>query len=129
MKVEDDPTGGKLASMTAKLNGAPNRLDNVVQFHVGEIVTSLQLASMQPGGQEVILYTTILGTVGALLPFQSHQDVDFFQHLEMYMRQEHPPLCGRDHLMFRSAYVPVKDVIDGDLCEQFAMVSFSLHQS
>lgn len=36
------------------------------------------------------------------------QDHDFFQHLEMYMRSEHPPLCGRDHLSFRSYYFPVK---------------------
>ena len=36
------------------------------------------------------------------------------------MRQEAPPLLGRDHLSFRGAYFPVKDVIDGDLCEQFA---------
>lgn len=59
---------------------------------------------------------------GAMLPFTSREDVDFFVHLEMYLRQEHPPLCGRDHLAFRSAYFPVKDVVDGDLCEQYAQV-------
>ncbi|THU48341.1 hypothetical protein C4D60_Mb09t25210 [Musa balbisiana] len=26
----------------------------------------------------------------------------------MHMRQEDPPLCGRDHMAFRSAYFPVK---------------------
>lgn len=57
-----------------------------------------------------------------MLPFTSREDVDFFVHLEMYLRQEHPPLCGRDHLAFRSAYFPVKDVVDGDLCEQYAQV-------
>lgn len=121
--MEDDPTGGKLAAMTSHLNGAPNRLENIIQFHVGEIITSLQLTAMQPGGMEIVLYTTILGAIGILLPFQSRQDVDFFQHLEMHMRQENPPLCGRDHLMFRSYYFPAKDVVDGDLCEQFSMVS------
>lgn len=62
------------------------------------------------------------------------------------MRSEFPPLCGRDHLSFRSYYFPVKvgpggccpggvvpgvwstcvltwvllqNVIDGDLCEQY----------
>ncbi len=59
---------------------------------------------------------------GAMLPFTSREDVDLFVHLEMYLRQEHPPLCGRDHLAFRSAYFPVKDVVDGDLCEQYAQV-------
>lgn len=58
-----------------------------------------------------------------MLPFTSREDVDFFLHLEMHLRQDHPPLCGRDHLSYRSAYFPVKDVIDGDLCEQFAQVT------
>ena len=35
------------------------------------------------------------------------------------MRVEFPPLCGRDHLAFRSFYAPVKSVVDGDICEQF----------
>ena len=50
------------------------------------------------------------------------EDWDFFSHLEMHMRQEQPPLAGRDHLAFRSFYFPVKDVIDGDLCEQYPTV-------
>lgn len=123
-KVEDDPTGGKLAAITSHLHGAPHRLESIIQFHNGDIITSLTLSSMQPGGQDIIFYTTLMGSFGALLPFQSRSDVDFFQHLEMYMRQECPPLCGRDHLMYRSYYFPVKDVIDGDLCEQFAAVSY-----
>jgi hypothetical protein len=44
---------------------------------------------------------------GALLPFTSREDVDFFSHLEMHLRQEHPPLAGRDHLAYRGAYFPV----------------------
>lgn len=40
-------------------------------------------------------------------------------HLEMHMRQEAPPLAGRDHMAFRSAYFPVRNVVDGDLCSQF----------
>ena len=44
---------------------------------------------------------------GALLPFTSREDVDFFSHLEMHLRQDHPPLAGRDHMAFRGAYYPV----------------------
>ena len=36
-----------------------------------------------------------------LVPFSSNEDHDFFQHLEMHMRGENPPLCGRDHLSYR----------------------------
>lgn len=34
-------------------------------------------------------------------------------------RYDHPSLCGTDQLAFRSSYLPVKDVIDGDLCETY----------
>ena len=51
---------------------------------------------------------------GALLPFASKDDLTFCSTLEMHLRQEAPPLCGRDQLFFRSSYFPVKGVVDGD---------------
>ncbi|CAI5998115.1 unnamed protein product, partial [Closterium sp. NIES-64] len=80
----------------------------VIQFHVGDIVTAMQKTSLIPGGSECVIYSTMLGGVGALLPFVSREDVDFFSHLEMHLRQEHPPLAGREHVAYRSAYFPVK---------------------
>ncbi|KAL4425697.1 hypothetical protein ABPG75_009713 [Micractinium tetrahymenae] len=118
-QVEDDPTGGKYAAQTGIMGGAPNKLTTINNFHVGETVMALQRAVLQPGGRELIVYGTINGAIGVLYPFTSREDCDFFQHLEMHMRQEHPPLLGRDHLAYRSFYFPVKDVVDGDLCEQF----------
>ena len=64
-----------------------------------------------------------------LVPFTSHEDHDFFQHLEMHMRAENPPICGRDHLSYRSYYYPVKNIIDGDLCEQFNTLDASKQKS
>lgn len=118
-EIEEDPTGGRIKWEQGKLNGAPNKVEEIVQFHVGDLVTCLQKASLIPGGGDCIIYGTVMGSLGALLAFNSREDVDFFSHLEMHMRQEHPPLCGRDHMAYRSAYFPVKDVIDGDLCEQY----------
>ncbi len=51
--MEEDPTGGRFANAGGLLNGAPNKLEDVINFHVGDIVTSLQRAALQPGGQEV----------------------------------------------------------------------------
>lgn len=96
------------------------QLEHLIQYHVGETVTSIARASLSSGGAEALIYSTLMGRIGALLPFTSREDVDFFSHLEMYLRQENPPLCGRDHLSYRSAYFPVKNVIDGDLCEQYS---------
>ncbi|CAJ2631057.1 unnamed protein product [Trifolium pratense] len=127
-EIEEDPTGGRIKWEQGKLNGAPNKVEEIVQFHVGDLISSLQKASLIPGGGECILYGTIMGSIGALHAFTSRDDVDFFSHLEMHMRQDNPPLCGRDHMAYRSAYFPVKDVIDGDLCEQFPTLPMDLQR-
>ena len=65
-----------------------------------------------------MVYTILLASVGMLVPFTSMENHDFFQHLEMH-HLPNLPLCGRDHMSYRSSYYSIKDVIDGDLCEQF----------
>lgn len=55
-QVEEDPTGGKLASTSGRLNGAPHKIWPIINFHVGDTVTSLQRAALQPGGQEVCVF-------------------------------------------------------------------------
>ncbi|CAA6670468.1 unnamed protein product [Spirodela intermedia] len=115
-EIEEDPTGGKIKWEQGKLNGAPNKVEEIVQFHIGDVVTCLQKASLIPGGGECLIYGTVMGSLGAMLPFTSREDVDFFSHLEM------------DHMAYRSAYFPVKDVIDGDLCEQFPSLTPDLQR-
>ena len=139
--VEDDPSGAGVYDHKS-LNGAPFKVEEAVQFHIGETVTGLQRATLTPGGADSIVYWTIHGGVGALQPFVSREDVDFFTHLEMHLRGsagarevkkaskdgsnavsfDHPSICGRDQLGFRSYYFPVKDAIDGDLCETFTQL-------
>lgn len=87
---------------------------------MGETITSITKTKLVPGGLDVILYTTILGTVGIFVPFGSKDEIDFFQTLEMGMRQEYKSVLGRDHFSYRSTHTPVRCVIDGDLCEQFS---------
>jgi splicing factor 3B subunit 3 len=72
------------------------------------MITSLTKTSMVTGGREIIVYTTLMGAIGAFVPFVSREDVDLFQTLELHMRSEKPSLAGRDHLYHRSSYVPVK---------------------
>ena len=104
-------------------SNAAHKLELACCFHVGETVTRVQKIRLTTGGAEFLLYATVFGTIGALLPLTSRASVDFFSQLELYMRQENSPICGRDHLAYRSAYFPVKNVIDGDLLEQFATLS------
>ncbi|XP_022661518.1 splicing factor 3B subunit 3-like [Varroa jacobsoni] len=118
-EVDEDPTGVRSLWDRGWLGGSAQKAEIVCATHVGELVVSLQKTALIPGGPEAIVYTTLAGGVGALIPFSTKDEHEFFQHLEMYMRTEHPPLCGRDHLSFRSYYFPVKNIIDGDLCEQY----------
>ncbi|TPX70379.1 hypothetical protein SpCBS45565_g01800 [Spizellomyces sp. 'palustris'] len=121
-EVDEDPTGNKLVYEKGYLQGAPHKVEHAADFFIGESPTSVTKTIIVPGGREIIVYTTLLGTIGCLIPFQSKEDVEFFQQLEMHMRNKFPPLCGRDHLAFRSYYIPVRNVIDGDLCEQFNLL-------
>ncbi len=119
-EVSDDVDDAQLlTSGEGIVNGAPSKADAIVQFHVGDTITSLQKVVLGPGCAEVLLYTTLQGGIGALLPFSSKEDLELLQALEMHLRQEAPPLCGRDQLFFRSSYFPIKGVVDGDFCQAF----------
>jgi splicing factor 3B subunit 3 len=84
------------------------QLEKMAEFYVGDAVTSLNKTTMTTGGKEVIVYATLTGGIGVLAPLASREEIDFFQQLEMQVRQEGAPLLGRDHLAFRSFYNPVK---------------------
>jgi splicing factor 3B subunit 3 len=120
-RIEEDLTAGK-AFQTSDTNKNHFKVEAICNFHVGDVVTSLQKETLQPGGCEGIIYSTIGGSLAVLLPITYMEEADFFQHLEMHMRQEAPPLLGQDHMAFRSYYIPCRKVIDGDLCEAFAIL-------
>lgn len=119
-QVDDDPTGAGILHEKGVLAGAPHKTAMLAHFHVGDIIMSIHRVSLVAGGREVLLYTGLHGTIGILVPFVSKEDVDFISTLEQHMRTEQLSLVGRDHLTWRGYYVPVKGVVDGDLCETFA---------
>ncbi|RDX46072.1 hypothetical protein OH76DRAFT_1531965 [Lentinus brumalis] len=102
------------------LSGGPHKTSMLAHFHVGDIVTGIHKVPLVVGGREVLVYTGLHGTIGVLAPFVGKDDVDFLSTLEQHMRSEQLSLVGRDHLAWRGYYVPVKAVVDGDLCEMFA---------
>jgi len=120
--TQDDPSGAKALWSRGNLNGASQKAETVANFYLGDMVTAIQKTTLIPGGNECIIYATMSGRIGILVPFSSSEDSDFFQTLEMHMRQETTFLTGRDHLAFRGYYYPQKAVIDGDLCETFSLM-------
>lgn len=128
-QVDEDPTGAGVLHEKSILMGAPHKTKMLAHYHVGDVVTSIHKVSLVAGGREVLLYTCLHGTIGILIPFVSKEDVDFISTLEQHMRSEKLSLVGRDHLAWRGYYVPVKAVVDGDLCEQFARLPGPKQQS
>ena len=105
-------------------------------FHVGEAVTALQKAKLVEGGAEAILFATIAGGIGAVQPLVKMRDATLLMRLELLLRGaagarepsdrfDHPSVCGSDQLGFRSYFLPVRDVVDGDLCETFLTLDSS----
>lgn len=122
-EADEDGSGAHLVHERGYLQGTPNRLELMVHYYTQDIPASVHKAQLVAGGRDIVVWTGFQGTLGMLVPFASREDVDFFQSLEMQLAAQHPPLAGRDHLIYRGYYAPVKGVIDGDLCEMYFLLS------
>jgi splicing factor 3B subunit 3 len=108
--------------MVGGIRGAPQKLELLAHYYLQDIPTGLHRTRLVAGGRDILLYTGLMGTVGIYVPFVSRDDIDFFQQLETHLRAEDQPIAGRDHMIYRGYYVPVKGAIDGDLCERFGVL-------
>ncbi|ODQ77704.1 hypothetical protein BABINDRAFT_41141 [Babjeviella inositovora NRRL Y-12698] len=111
---------------TAFLAGAPHRVNALCHFHLQDVPTSFSRGAMTMGGLETVVYTGIQGLVGVLAPIATKHDVAFFTKLETAMRENFESITGREHLIFRGYYVPVKGVVDGDLVEMYGVLPGSV---
>ncbi|KAF5254508.1 hypothetical protein FANTH_766 [Fusarium anthophilum] len=88
------------------LRGAPTRFETAAHFFTQDIPTSITKTNLVVGGQDVLVWSGLQGSIGGLIPFATREDADFFHKLEVQMRTEDPSPVGRDHLMYRGYYVP-----------------------
>lgn len=123
-QADDDWT--ILKSQEGILNSCPYKLQNLIEFHIGDIITSLNLGCLNLAGTESVIYTGLQGTIGLLVPLVSKSEVELLFNLQLLMQQFQNNLVGKDHLKFRSYYNPIKNVIDGDLLERFLEFDTSL---
>ncbi|KAM9510361.1 splicing factor 3B subunit 3-like [Guaruba guarouba] len=72
-EVAEDPTGNKALWDRGLLNGASQKAEVIMNYHVGETVLSLQKTTLIPGGSESLVYTTLSGGIGILVSFTSHK--------------------------------------------------------
>lgn len=89
--AEDDPTATKFKWENGYLNGAAFKTESICQYYIGEVatcITKTQLNTLSGANSEIILFGTTSGSLGALIPFETKEEIDFFVHLEMYLRIE-----------------------------------------
>ena len=115
---------GQRALWDASREDSTPKLELLCHYYVGEVVTSMTRASLVAGGAESLIYVTVTGRVGALMPFTSREDVEFYTQLEGLLRKDVVRPTGRDPQAYRSYYAPVKHVVDGDLCASFNALPF-----
>jgi splicing factor 3B subunit 3 len=70
------------------VHGAANKLTQLNQYHVGDILTTMSKTTLVTGAAEVLLYGTVHGSIGIFLPMLTRSDVEFFQSLELKIRAE-----------------------------------------
>lgn len=115
---------GSRALWDSSRDDATPKLETLCNYHVGEVVTGMTRASLVAGGAESLIYVTITGRIGALVPFTSRENVEFYTDLESCLRTDAPRPTGREPQAYRSYYAPIKHIIDGDLCEMFGKLPF-----
>lgn len=141
--------GGRSGTQFAK-----HRLHVEACMHVGSLVSGVTVARMNgafvgggsggranAGGKAAaervvvedigdpgIVYGTMDGAVGVIIPLHMESDVQFARSLEMTMRKGWRSAVGRDHLSFRSSFYTASGMIDGDFCELFFAASAKLKE-
>jgi len=114
---------GERALWNSSREEAPPKLEVLCHYYVGEVVTSMTRSSLVAGGAESLIYVTVSGRIGALVPFTSRNDVEFYTQLESALRTDAKRPTGRDPQAYRSYYAPILHVVDGDLCDAFGSLS------
>jgi splicing factor 3B subunit 3 len=117
-----DLTGQRALWDSARDDITP-KLDLLCHYYVGEVVTSMTRSALVAGGPESLIYVTVAGRIGALVPFTSRDQVEFYTQLESALRVEAPRPTGRDPKFYRSYYAPVIHVVDGELCDAYNLLS------
>ncbi|KAJ2323301.1 pre-mRNA-splicing factor rse1, partial [Coemansia sp. RSA 2702] len=125
--LDADMSGARLQYERPRF-GKTHKWDTLCAYHIGDIPSTISACSLVIGARQVLLYTTLLGSVQVAVPFVSKGDLEFFRALEMAMRKLWKPVSGRVHLAFRSAIEPVKGVVDGDLCETFFKLDYDARE-
>lgn len=129
----------KSASSTTVMPEAAFQWNTVAHFYVGDTVVKLMKSILIPGGDYVLFYVGVMGSIGCFLPMQRQSDIELGQQLQNFIGDHAdgvsdsdpnvavgPGLFLRSFRKFRGYYQPSVGVVDGDLCQLFNSLEKSL---
>ena len=155
--IKDSMTGFLTNSNDSFLHAANIKLVLMNQFHLGEIITEFQTIKIKEDFDnndndneenensensdnnntndeedentiKGILYSTLGGRIGILLQFNKKEDALFFAQMELLLREYIDEPTGRNILMAKSQYLPVKNIIDFSLIYEFFNIENNLQK-
>ena len=155
--IKDSMTGFLTNSNDSFLHAANIKLVLMNQFHLGEIITEFQPIKVKEDFDNSneneeenensensdnnnmseeedenkikgLLYGTLAGGIGVLLQFNKKEDALFFAQMELLLREYIDEPTGRNILMAKSQYIPVKNIIDFNLIYEFFNIEPSLQK-
>ena len=156
--IKDSMTGMLTNSNDTFLHAASLKLVLINEIHLGEIITefhtikikedfdnnneeeenednSMSGNNMNNSDDEMdenkikaILYGTLAGGIGMLIQFNKKEDALFFAQMELLLREYIDEPTGRNILMAKSQYIPVKNIIDFNLIYEFFNIEPSLQK-
>lgn len=127
-----DVEGELLEAKPPKLNGAPERLENLMNFYVGDVITGMKSCKLGLSTEQVVIYSGMNGSIGMISPLKSLREVNFFSDLQkMVLAQLNDikwNLTEREHLKYRGYYIPTNACIDGDIVDLFTELPLAAQQ-
>ncbi|ELP93938.1 CPSF A subunit region protein, putative, partial [Entamoeba invadens IP1] len=124
--------------------GFLDRVKEVVQWYVGDVVTSVSVNEIWKGNlpedepttaeevlrqnKKVIVYSCLMGRIGVLVPLNFKNEAEFFVNLETSIKKNFNPLLSNSFDMYRGSCYPSFGVIDGDLCDFYNQMDGNLQQ-
>ena len=154
--IKDSMTGFMTNSNDSFLHAANLKLVLMNEIHLGEIITEFQTIQikedydnnneeekensensnnmnnsedeMDENKIKAILYGTLAGGIGMFIQFNKKEDALFFAQMELLLREYIDEPTGRNILMAKSQYVPVKNIIDFSLIYEFFNIEPTLQK-
>lgn len=121
VSIDADEEGSevRLRSEREYLGGLGTKLEPKMHYYTGDLPMSIQKTRLVSGGEDVVVWTGLGGTIGVLIPIKLRSTFNQMQGIVDGILARTGTLLGRDHLSYRGYYDARKGMVDGDMMERY----------